>query len=359
MSPLRVAISRGSASRRRPGTPVGIGELGDAASALVCFALGPPARDPGAIALHRALAGRAWSPDVPLTVLGEAAISEQVAVLTHALVPATRPLLAEAAARLLRRDALLELGLAHAARALGHVAAPSVAPVAPVALMKGSAAIGWAYESSAMRERRDLDLLVADALPEVRRALLAAGWRDANDPRHGPDPTRVRAWNMSLALGGGSVSLDLHRHLVHQPWCRPDVPSMLARRVPGRALLPVTDPADTWINTAIHLLGTGFHEPLKGWIDLLRLLPLVPPTLLAARAHAHHLVTGAWVCLGVLGRWFEAPVDDHRAALGRPPQAALLEHLAAGEHHTPERRPLPRGVSYRLWPRLVRDLPRR
>lgn len=356
MSAFGFAASRGPARRREPGSPVGLGELGAAALALLRFALGPPARDPVAIALHRALAGRPWDPDVPLEALGEAALGVQVAVLTRTLVPATRPLLAEAEARLRRQDALLELGLAHAARALGGLAAPAVAPVA---LMKGSAAIVWVYESSALRQRGDLDLLVGDALIDVRRALLAAGWRDANDPRHGPDPTRVRAWNMSLALGGGSVSLDLHRHLVHRPWCRPDVASMLARRVPGRAPLPVTDPADTWINTAIHLLGTGLHEPLKGWIDLLRLLPLIPPAVLAARAHAHHLVTGAWVCLGVLGRWFGAPIDEHRAALGRPPHAALLERLTAGEHHTPERRPLPRGVSYRLWPRLVRDLPRR
>lgn len=343
---------RGDASSRRrpPGVSVGLGELAGAAWHLVAFGVGAPRRDPVAVALHRALTGRPWA-DVPASALAELARAEQVAVLTSALVPAVRPLLADAEARLRRHDALLELGLAHAARALGDVA--------PVALMKGSAAIGWAYEQSAWRQRNDLDLLVGDALPEVRRALLARGWRDANDPRHGPDPARVRAWNMDAELGGGVVSLDLHRRLVHRPWCRPDVSSMLARRVTGRAPLPLTDPADTWINTAIHLLGTGFHEPLKGWIDLLRLLPLVTPEALAARAHTHALVAGTWTCLGVLSRWFDVPVEPHRAALGRPSQAALLERLTAGEHHTPERRPLPRGLSYRLWPWLVHDLHRR
>ena len=63
-----------------------------------------------------------------------------------------------------------------------------------------------------------------------------------------------------------------------------------------------------------------------------------------------------WVCLGVLGRWFEAPVQAHRAALAHPLQADVLHYLAAGQRATPEPRPLPRGVSYRLWPRLVHDI---
>jgi len=315
---------------------------------LVQFALGPPKREPAAIALRHALTERSWSVRLVESV-AESADNGQVAVMAHAIVPALRQALAQLAAQQRRLDVLLELGLAHAAPAVR-------AAGAPCALMKGSAAIAWVYPESAWRQRRDLDLLVGERLPEVRRALLARGWEDANDPRLGQDPHHVRAWNMSVTLGGGRVSLDLHRHLVHSPWCRPDVDLMLASRVEGRAALPVTAPADTIINTAIHLIGTGFHEPLKGWLDLLRLLPLVSPVELRARARAHELVTGTWTCLGVLGRWFDAPVAEHRAALGRPLLGPLLDHLAAGEHATPERRPLPRGVAYRLWPRLLKDL---
>ncbi len=297
--------------------------------ALVPFArflAGPPSIDATAVALYRALSRRSWS-GAPEAVT-EAARAD-VAVLTSGLVPPLAPFLAVEVQRRRRGDALLELGLAVAARNLDGVAT--------VALLKGSAAIAWVYPESAWRSRRDLDLLVGDALPEVRRALIANGWRDANDPRHGHDPTNVRAWNMAVEIGGGTVHLDLHRQLVHSRWCRPDIPLMLASRVEGRGPLPVTCPADTMVNTAIHLLGTGFHEPLKGWIDLLRLLPLVSPAELAQRARAHHLVTGMWTCLGVLERWFEAPVESHRAALGRPGQAWLLDHLTAGEHATPER----------------------
>lgn len=300
------------------------------------------------MALHRALSARPWSGPSDAAVAAAASAGE-VAVLASALVPRWAPLLADEVHRRRRHDALLELGLAQAARVLEGVG--------PAALLKGSAAIAWVYPESSQRQRRDLDLLVGEALPEMRLALLARGWRDANDPKLGQDPRRGRAWNMALKLGGGTVSLDLHRHIVDHPWCRPDIPLMLADRVPGRAPLPVTGPADTMVNTALHLIGTGFHEPLKGWVDLYRLLPLVTPEELSARARAHHILTGMWVCLGVLGRWFAAPVDAHRKALGRPLQAELLDYLAAGEHATPERRPLPRGVAYRLWPRLVRDLP--
>jgi len=310
------------------------------------FAVGPAVQNATQIALHRALSGRPWIGE-PIAMALAAQI-QQVAVWTSVSVPELAPHLRDVVAYQRRVDALLELGLAHAARVL--------AGLSPVVLLKGSAAGSWVYPDSACRQRRDLDLLVGDSLPEIRRVLLGRGWKDANDPRNGSDPAVGRAWNMSVDLGGGRINLDLHRTLVHTAWCRPDVVSMLAQRVTGRAPLPVTSAADTFVTTVIHLLGTGFHEPLKGWIDLLRLLPHVMPDELAKRSRVHGIVSGVWLCLGVLSRWFGAAVDAYRTALGRPLQGSLLEYLAAGEHATPERQPLPRGVSYRLWPALVRDI---
>ncbi len=313
---------------------------------VIALPFATPLIDPAWQALHRGLAGRPWTG--PPSEIADRARRGQVAVIAAATVPELAPHLVDAVDHWRRVDALLSF----AADRLG----PIVTPIAPVALLKGSAAAALVYPESAWRQRRDLDLLVGDALPEIRRALLAHGFSDAHDRRRGDDPTRVRAWNMAVQLGGGTVNVDLHRALVHTPWCRPDVAGMLARRLSDRGPLPVTDHADTIVNTMIHLLGTGFHEPLKGWIDILRLLPRTSPATLAERATQHSLITGTWLCLGVLGRWFEAEIAAYHDRLGKPLQAGLLQHLASGQHATPERRPLPRGLAYRLWPQLVRDL---
>lgn len=320
------------------------------AASVVRFAGTPnPVRDPVAIDLHHLLVGRG-----PITSasdqLAALAHREQVAVMASALEPALQPLLAPVIERQRRFDALLELALADIA--------PTVADVAPTALLKGSAAAAWVYPETAWRMRKDIDLLVGEALPEVRRAMLARGWRDHLDPRASHDPHVARAWPMARELGRTTISIDLHRRLVHGAWCRPDVTAMLSSSVEGRAALPVTNVADTFVHTALHLVGTGYHEPLKGWIDLARLLPLLEPSALAKRARLHRLGTATWAALGVLQRWFSSPVAAHRHALGTPPQGTLIDRLLAGEHATPERAPLPRGLAYRLWRILARDFNR-
>ena len=294
-------------------------------------------RDPSAEALRRLLSQRPWSG--PLDAIAKAAHRGEVAVMAHAIEP--RLPLADVVLRQRRFDALLELALSDAAVTL--------AAVAPVALLKGSAAVAWAYPETAWRMRRDIDLLVGDALPEVRATLLARGWRDAAT---GLSPS-LRAWPMSRELGQTTIGIDLHRRLTHA--AGPDVPAMLAARVAGRAQLPVTSVADTVVHTTLHLTHSGFHEPLKGWVDLARLVPLTSPAELAARAALHHAKTATWTCLGVVERWFGiAPA--YRAAIARPFQGALIDALLAGGGATPETRPLPRGIAYRLWRRLTRDL---
>ncbi len=292
-------------------------------------------RDPDA--LRRLLSQRAWSG--PLDAIADAAHRAEVAVMAYALEP--RLPLADVALRQRRFDALLELALADSADAL--------VGVAPVALLKGSAAAAWAYPETAWRMRRDIDLLVADALPEARAALLARGWRDAAT---GLSPAH-RAWPMVRELGQSTVSIDLHRRLTHA--AGPDVQAMLASRVAGRASLPVTSVADTIVHTTLHLTNSGFHEPLKGWVDLARLVPLTTPHELAARAALHRAKTATWACLGVLERWFVL-APDYRAAFTRPLQGVLVDALLAGDGMTPETWPVPRGVAYRLWRRLARDL---
>jgi hypothetical protein len=273
----------------------------------------------------------------------------EVSILAAEASPLLAAELRDAVTRQRRLDAVLELGLAHAADALHQ------AGLTEVALLKGRAAAAWAYPDTASRFRRDIDLLVGPALGPVREALLAKGWRD--DSPHA-DPSRGRTASLVLTLGLNTVSLDLHRSLVHSDWCRPDPSAILAGAVRGKAPLPVTAPIDTLLHTALHLVGNGFHEPLKGWLDLMRLLPLVDAADLETRARAFGLGTTAWLALTVLARWFGLDTSRHTARVApSAARQALLRHLAAGDHATPERQPLPRALSWRLWRRLVHDSP--
>jgi hypothetical protein len=308
--------------------------------------IGPARTDPVELALRQGLVS-GLVPPAQLPSIALAARYGEVSVLAAETIPALAPHLTEAVVRQKRIDALLELGLEHAARAIETTGLQ-------VALLKGTAAAAWAYPHTSSRFRRDLDLLVGPHLLEVRAALLARGWRDDGAPLERPE--RGRTWSLVLPLGKNRVALDLHRTLVHSPWCTPSPESLLAASVPHKTLLPVTNPVDTFLHTALHLVGNGFHEPLKGWVDLLRLLPLVSPEALSARARAFRLGRATWLVLHILERWFGLDTSAHRAPLApSPAHQALLSYLAAGDHATPERQPLPRALSWRLWRTLVRE----
>lgn len=317
--------------------------------------IGPAAVDPTMVALRRALSGQpynALSPSSPasLDALAAAAIRHEVEVAISELVPALASRLANATLERRRQDAILEL----AAQSLAPLAA-----IAPVALLKGSASAVQVYPHTSWRHRKDLDLLVGDNLPAVRNSLLAHGWTDAVTPRRQSEgPSAVRAWPMVRALGPYGVSLDLHRQIHAGSWCCVDSAAVLAAAT-TRSPLPITSPVDTLLTTVVHLVGSGFHEPLKGWLDLARLVPIAPPADLATRAHRFGLTTATWLCLTVVRRWFAVDTTPSLTALAPPRLTArLLEHLAAGDHDTPERRPLYKGLSQRLWQSLLSDSPK-
>jgi hypothetical protein len=302
------------------------------------------------VALRRALSGRSPEALTPsaLDALAAAATRHEVEVIAVELVPALASRLAGATLERRRADAILEL------------ATQSLAPlttVAPVALLKGSASAVQVYPHTAWRHRKDLDLLVGDNLPTVRQALLAQGWTDAVTPRRQAEgPATVRAWPMVRALGPYGVSLDLHRKIHTTPWCHVDSAAVLTAAVSTSRPLPITSPVDTLLTTVVHLVGSGFHEPLKGWLDLARLVPLVSAAELSTRAHRFHLATATWLCLAVARRWFAVDTTLHETQVA--PQALhrrLLEHLAAGDHDTLERRPLYKGLSQRLWQSLLTE----
>jgi len=277
-----------------------------------------------------------------------AAREGEVVLIALAADPALAPWLAEPARRHLVVDGHLDLALAHAADALRGGAAGRVA------LLKGSASARQAYPETALRFRRDVDLLVED-LPAARAALARVGFGDHMNPSltaHGP--AGLRTWAMAWPTAFGQVEIDLHARLVDAPWCAPDVALVLARATPASPL-PMTLPADTLVHTAVHLVDNGLRQPLKAWVDLARLPAVVTPDALAAAARAHGACVATWPGLHVAARWLDEPVTPHLAALGAPPHARLLAALLAGEGAHPHTRPLARGPARHVARLLAAD----
>jgi len=325
----------------------------DGTLALAHSALASPLSDPTLSALRPHLVASSpgeLTPSVSTlysNALARAVERHELEVIAAALLPELARHLSIIQERK-RADAILELAIFELADTLGDGA--------PVALLKGSASAILAYPHTSWRARRDLDLLVGDGLPEIRDHLLNRGWRDAVTlQRQAEGPNRVRTWPMVKALGPHGVSLDLHRRIEATPWCHLAPTAIINGAVHGLSPLPITSPDDTYLTTVAHLVGSGLHEPLKGWVDLARLVPHLSIDF-AHRARRFGLATATWFSLGVVARWFHLDTTHLRLSLSPDPiRARLIAHLGAGDHDTPERRPLYKGLSQRLWRLLLED----
>jgi hypothetical protein len=305
----------------------------------------PPVIDPTLDALRGALAPVPTPIDPSTTpiatpALADAARRHELEVFIAHRVPGLAKILKSEISDRRRAAAILELAQAELAQTLSNFL---------TTWLKGAAT--WTlYPEGACRTRRDLDLLVGDQVANVRLHLLARGWQDATTPRRtelGPD--RVRAWPMTRSYGPFGVSLDLHRELQSNPWCALSAAPILAASNNGQPT-----PEDSFLITLNHLVESGFHEPLKGWLDLAYLARIAAPDRLLARARATRMTRALWLADHVLTRWFRG----HRPlAVPAPPrlEQKLLTHLAAGDHDTPERRPLYKGLSQRLWRTLLSE----
>ncbi len=268
---------------------------------------------------------------VPAVTLARLAHGARVTILAATRAPDLAPLLRARCAAIERHAAILELVTARVGEVLGPLGAETTC------LLKGSAAIGLAYDRPAERERRDLDLLVLpSAFQGVRTALWNDGWRD--DPtRDAPGPPfSGRSFGMVRRFGAVTVSLDLHRDLVDRAWCGLRGPAFreafLAGAIRGRAPLPVSSPVDTGLHTLAHLAAGGFRPTLGAWIDLTRLVPGVGPEALAEAAARWRLRGAAWVGVATLGRWFGQALPEHARALDLPrARQALLSRIYGGD----------------------------
>jgi len=260
--------------------------------------------------------------------VARAAREGEVVLLALRADPGLAPWLEAPARRQLVIDATLEQALAVAAEVLQG---------APVVLLKGTAAGRLVYPDSALRFRRDLDLLVAD-LRDVRARLLRIGFVDRVDPaRAAAGPASVRAWPMAWRAPFGEVELDLHQRVLAYPWCELGPAALLAHAIPATPL-PITDPLDTLVHTAVHLVDSGLRQPLKAWVDVHRLAAVVDARALCERARAYRAHTATWAVLDVCQRWFGTTL-----ALPPPVHAAALRFLLGGMGAHPHRRLLAHG----------------
>ncbi len=241
-----------------------------------------------------------------------------------------------------RRQALVDLHLHIALQRVGK--ALDRASIHRAALLKGSGTAYWLYDEPSDRVRRDIDLLVGDNEIEATVAALEAdGWyAGASETDRKRGPRNLRAWPMYLELPIGIVSCDLHRRLTYGSRFTVDVEALLdrARHDLADTPLPVTAPADTFVHTALHCALSGFQEPLKAWIDLLRLArhrELSWPEV-ASTARRWGAANAVWAAAHVLERWFELDLGELRASVRPDPLTRrLLTTVLAGNGRYPLR----------------------
>jgi hypothetical protein len=227
--------------------------------------------------------------------------------------PAVARILADAAegAAQERRAALWEAEMAH--RALRDLDVP-------VVLLKGTAFVAAGLDAGRGRAIGDLDILVPRAaLPEVERALIAAGWEWVKADAY--DDAYYRRWMHELPPlihRERDRMIDVH-HTILPPTARPtpDAAALIADAVPLAPAqgggLAVLSPADMVVHAAAHLFADGdMAGGLRNLWDIDRLLREFDhdafwPTL-AQRAARHELAMPVRRAVRLANRLYGTPV---------------------------------------------------
>ncbi|HYI40592.1 MAG TPA: nucleotidyltransferase family protein [Allosphingosinicella sp.] len=210
----------------------------------------------------------------------------------------------------------------------------------PVILLKGTAYAAAGLEAGRGRSIGDLDILVPrSALPDVERALLAAGWEWVKED--GYDDQYYRRWMHELPPlihRERDRMIDVHHAilpLTARP--KPDMAAMIAARVPLADGLFTLAPADMIVHSAAHLFADGdLAGGLRNLWDIDRLLRefgerdpefwpalrdrsdrhgLLPAVGRAIRL-AHHLY-------GTPVNWGQLPISPGRALSGKARRAEI------------------------------------
>jgi hypothetical protein len=324
------------------------------------FAPGSDGRSQPAEVLRAAIVGRPLPADADVAAIANEARRGEVTVLAAKACP----VLAEALEADVRRQAVVDLSLGLLERRLGAVL--DAAGVGTVALLKGSVTARTLYDAPGERFRKDVDALVApSAMARAVAALEADGWTsrpNAAEARLGPG--RTRTWTMTIGLPAGTFSADLHQTLFPGRRFKVDPAAILRRARPapdGIVGLALAAPEDTLLHLAVHTARAGFHEPMKGLVDLHRYVAraAVRWDLLARRAVAWRAAAATWACLRVVDRWFgtAAPAWVMRALRPPWPQARLLAYALSGDGPYPLRRDVTKWAAAGATGPLISDGP--
>ena len=158
-----------------------------------------------------------------------------------------------------------------------EMARRALAPLGiPVVLLKGTAYAAAGLDAGRGRSIGDLDILVPrSALPDVERALLAAGWEWVKEDPY--DDQYYRRWMHELPPlihRERDRMIDVHHAilpLTARP--KPDMEAMIEDRVPLADGLSTLSPPDMIVHAAAHLFADGdLAGGLRNLWDIDRLL---------------------------------------------------------------------------------------
>jgi hypothetical protein len=258
-----------------------------------------------------------------------------------------------------RVDALLEAarrdGEAARVQALweAEMARRALAPLEiPVILLKGTAYAAAGLDAARGRSIGDLDILVPRAaLPDVERALLAAGWEWVKEDPY--DDQYYRRWMHELPPlihRERDRMIDVHHSilpLTARP--KPDMDWMIAASVELSDGLRILHPADMIAHAAAHLFADGdLAGGLRNLWDIDRLVRQFSErgfdftVELRESAWQHDLTPTVARALRLARLVYDTPIDERLAGRARLSDQVFRRRLLARDGWGRERRPLTR-----------------
>jgi hypothetical protein len=229
-----------------------------------------------------------------------------------------------------------------------EMARRALAPLGvPVILLKGTAYAAAGLDAGLGRSIGDLDILVPrPALPDVERALLAAGWEWVKEDPY--DDRYYRRWMHELPPlihRERDRMIDVHHAilpLTARP--KPDMEAMIADRVPLRDGLFVLSPEDMIVHAAAHLFADGdLAGGLRNLWDIDRMLREFGGRedgfwrALRERSERHGLLAAVGRAVRLAHHLYATPVNWCQAPISKPliSQGAGPGTMGAGHRLTP------------------------